>query len=182
ALLGLLERGDQRSKSRIAIVSSAANEERRGSVDTALDATHEVFPTAAQMDMLSHLLLDALHVQLEFLLVVREESVVSYGCLVLVEKVVHLPEPPLGSGRLRRFRGPLRLRVGGGDGEVSEDEPQLLSESLLDLLHDRVGCPTVGTLVVPVLDEHHLSIVRPCTVVPFSDWQSQSRWLVILLR
>src|SRR5205809_4097340 len=77
ALLGLFERGDQRSKSRIAIVSSAANEERRGSVDTALDATHEIFPNASEMDMLSHLLLEALHVQLEFLLVLGEESVVS---------------------------------------------------------------------------------------------------------
>src|SRR5207244_4350542 len=101
ALLGLFERADQRSKSRIAIVSSAANEERRGSVDTALDATHEVFPNAAQRDMLSHLLL----------------------------------------------------------------------ELLLDLLHDRVGRPTVGTLVVPVLDEHHSSIGRPFAVVPFSDGQ-----------
>src|SRR2546427_473177 len=182
AFLGLRERGDQRSKSRIAIVSSAANEERRGSVDTALDATHEVFPNASQMDMLSHLLLEALHVQLEFLLVVGEESVVSQGCLVLVEKVVHLPEPPLGGGRLRRFRGPLRLRVGGGDGEVSEDETQLRSELLLDLLHDRVGCPTVGTLVVPVLDEHHSSIGRPFAVVPFSDGQSQSGRSVIRLR
>src|SRR5256885_16186462 len=77
ALLGLFEPGDQGSKSRIANVSTTANEERRGSVDTALDATHEVFPNACEMDMLSHLLLEALHVQLDFLLVVGEESVVS---------------------------------------------------------------------------------------------------------
>src|SRR2546426_10435440 len=94
---------------------------------------------------------------------------------------MHLPEPPLGGRRLGRFRGPFRLRVGGSNGEVSENEPQLCSKFLLDLLHDRVGRPTVGTLVVPVLDEHHSSIRRPFNVVPFTDRQRQSRRLVILL-
>src|SRR2546430_15720773 len=94
---------------------------------------------------------------------------------------MHLPEPPLGGRRLGRFRGPLRLRVGGSNGEVSENEPQLCSEFLLDLLHDRVGRPTVGTLVVPVLDEHHSSIRRPFNVVPFTDRQRQSRRLIIFL-
>src|SRR5947209_18990114 len=132
------------------------------------------------MDVLSHLLLEPLHIELEFFLVSGEESVVAERCLILVEKIVHLPEPPLGGGRLGGFRGPFRLRVGGRDGEVSEDEPQLRSEFLLDLLHDGISRPTVGALVVPVLDEHHSSIGRPSTVVPFSDGQSQSRRLVIL--
>src|SRR3989449_2328084 len=182
ALLGCFERGDQGTKSGVAIVSRATNEERRRPVDTALDATHEVFSNPTRMDMLSDLLLEPLHVQLEFLLVFREESVVAKRGLILVEKIVHLPELVLDSGRLGRFRGPFRLRVGGRDGEVSEDEPQLRSEFLLDLLHDRVGRPTVGTLVVPVLDEHHASTGRPFTVVPFSDRQSQSRRSVIRLR
>src|SRR3989442_5566561 len=95
---------------------------------------------------------------------------------------VHLPEPPLGGRRLGRFRGPLRLRVGGSNGEVSENEPQLRSKFLLDLLHDRVGRPTVGTLVVPVLDEHHSSIRRPFNVVPFTDRQRQTRRVIILVR
>src|SRR2546422_3522042 len=95
---------------------------------------------------------------------------------------MHLPEPPLDGGRLGGFRGPLRLRVGGGNGEVSENEPEPRSEFLLNLLHDWVGRPTVGTLVVPVLDEHHSSIRRPFNVVPFTDRQRQSRRVVILLR
>src|SRR5947209_12065401 len=182
ALLGLFERGDQRAKSGIAIISGATTEERRSPVDTASDAAHEVFFNPTRMDVLSHLLLEPLHIELEFFLVSGEESVVAERCLILVEKIVHLPEPPLGGGRLGGFRGPFRLWVGGRDGEVSEDEPQLRSEFLLDLLHDRVGSPTVGTLVVPVLDQHHASTGRPFTVVPFSDGQSQSRRLVIRLR
>src|SRR3989442_3685725 len=95
---------------------------------------------------------------------------------------MHLPEPPLDGGRLGGFRGPLRLRVGGGNGEVSENEPEPRSEFLLNLLHDRVGRPTVGTLVVPVLDEHHSSIGRSLHMVPFCDGQGQSGRFVILGR
>src|SRR5436309_7668597 len=182
ALLGRRQRRDQGTESGIAIVSRATNEERRRPVDTALDATHEVFSNSPQMDMLSNLLLEPLHVQLEFLRIVGEDSMVGQGCLILVEKIVHLPEPPLDGGRLGGFRGPFRLRVGGSNGEVSENEPQLRSKFLLDLLHDRVGRPTVGTLVVPILDEHHSSIRRPFNVVPFTDRQRQSRRLLILLR
>src|SRR3989441_3246797 len=179
ALLGLFERGDQRAKSGIAIVSRATNEERRRPVDTALDATHEVFSNSPQMDMLSNLVLEPLHVQLEFLRIVGEESMVAEGRLILIEKIMHLPELPLDGGRLGGFRGPFRLRVGGGNGEVSENEPELRPEFLLDLLHDRVGRPAVGTLVVPVLDEHHSSIGRSLHMVPFSDGQAQSRRSVI---
>src|SRR5438552_6716463 len=143
AFLGRFERRDQRTKSGITIVSRATNEERRRPVDTALDATHEVFSNSPQMDMLSNLLLEPVHVQLEFLRIVGEESMLGQGCLILVEKIMHLPEPPLDGGRLGGFRGPFRLRVGGRNGEVSEDEPQLRSKFLLNVLHDRVRPPTV---------------------------------------
>src|SRR2546422_11556802 len=103
------------------------------------------------MDMLSNLLLEPLHVQFEFSRVVGEESMVAAGRLILVEKIMHLPEPPLDGGRLGGLRGPLRLRVGGGIGAVSEKEPGTRSEFLLNLLHDRVGRPTGATLIVHVL-------------------------------
>src|SRR6266702_1563165 len=182
ALLGRFERRDQGTNSGITLISRATNEERRRPVDTALDATHEVFSNSPQMDMLSNLLLEPLHVQLELLRIAGEESMVAQGCLILVEKIMHLPEPPLDGGRLGGLRCPFRLLVGGGNGEVSENEPEPRSEFLLDLLHDRVGRPTVGTLVVPVLDEHHASIGRPLNVVPLSDGQGQSGRLVILGR
>src|SRR5947199_7721062 len=128
ALVGRLERRAQGNKSWVAIVSRATNEERRRPVDTALDATHEVFSNPPQMDMLSNLLLEPLHVQLQFLRIVGEESMVGQGCLLLVEKIMHLPESPLDGGRLGVFGGPFRLRLGGGDGEVSENEPEPRSE------------------------------------------------------
>src|SRR6266480_5835772 len=88
ALLGLFERRDQRAKSRMAIVSSATNEERRGAVDTASDTAHEVFFNSTRMDVLSHLLLKPLHIELEFLRIVREESMVGQGCLRSEERRV----------------------------------------------------------------------------------------------
>src|SRR5947199_7056545 len=138
ALVGRLERRAQGNKSWVAIVSRATNEERRRPVDTALDATHEVFSNPPEMDMLSDLLLEPLHIQFEFLRVVGEESMVAEGRLILVEKIMHLPEPPLGGGRLGGFRGPFRLRVGGGNREVSENELEPRSGFLLDPLHEPV--------------------------------------------
>src|SRR5437667_9669987 len=125
ALLCRFECRDQRTKSGITVVSRTTNEECRRPVDTALDATHEVFSNSPQMNMLNNLLLEPLHIQLESLLVFREESVVAEGPLILVQKIVHLPELPLRGGRLGRFRVPLRLRPAGRDGEVSEDQPDL---------------------------------------------------------
>src|SRR5205809_893802 len=62
ALLGLFERGDQRAKSRMAIVSSATNEERRGAVDTASDTAHDVFCNSTRMAAPSQPLLKPPHV------------------------------------------------------------------------------------------------------------------------
>src|SRR5256885_12299263 len=83
---------------------------------------------------------------------------VGEGRLVLVKKIMHLPELPLDGGRLGGFRGPFRLRVGGGNGEVSENELELRPEFLLDLLHDRVGRPTRS-------EEHTSELQSPCNLV-----------------
>src|SRR2546430_7044354 len=142
ALLSRFERRDQRTKSGVAIVSRATNEERRRPVDTALDATHEVFSNSPQMDMLNNLLLEPLHVQLEFLRIVGEESMVGQGCLILVEKIMHLPESPLDGGRLGGFGWPFPLRAGGGKGEASDNEPRPRSQFRVELPHDQVSGPT----------------------------------------
>src|SRR6267143_3886050 len=92
---------------------------------------------------------------------------------------MHLPEPPLDGRRLGGFRGPFRLWMGSSNGEVSENEPEPRSKFLLDLLHNGIGRPTVRTLVVPILDEHHSGIRRPLTMVTLTDGQRQSRRLVI---
>src|SRR5207247_6431484 len=131
ALLSRFERRDQRTKSGIAIVSRATNEERRRPVDTALDATHEVFSNPPEMDMLSDLLLEPLHIQFEFLRVVGEESMVAEGRLILVEKITHLPEPPLRAGRLAGFRGPSRLRVRRRKVAASDNDLEPRSERVL---------------------------------------------------
>ena len=94
------------------------------------------------------------------------EVVVRKALLVLVQVVVHLPEPALRGrafGRLRRLLG---MGMRGRDGEVPEDESQPLPDALLDVLDDRVRLPTVGTLVVAVFDEGDPSITRPLDVIP----------------
>src|SRR5256885_3470908 len=54
ALLGRFECRDQRTKSGIAIVSGATNEERRRPVGTALHATHEASSNPPQTAMLAN--------------------------------------------------------------------------------------------------------------------------------
>src|SRR5512132_4617282 len=86
--------------------------------------------------------------------------------LVLVEVIVHLPEPVLGGRSLGCLRRVLRMRMCGADWEVAEHEPELLSHPFLHLFNDRIGLPTVGALIVAVLHEGHRRIRRPLDVIP----------------
>ena len=59
--------------------------------------------------------------------------------------------------------------------KVAEDEPELVAERALDLLHDRIGRAAVGTLVVSVLDERHRRIGIALDVVALADRHGQPR-------
>ena len=73
--------------------------------------------------------------------------------LVLVQAIMHLPEPTLRRCRLGCFGGLRSMRVGVAQREVPEDRSELVAEDALDLLHDRVGGAAVRALVVAVLDQ-----------------------------
>src|SRR6266481_7338102 len=101
----------------------AVDVEGRGSVDAALQAAQVVLLDSPGVDTLGQLLVEPLGVQPEALRV-GKESLVAQVSLVLVEKIVHLPELALGGRRFRSFRSLLGVRMGWRDREVAEDEPE----------------------------------------------------------
>ena len=110
---------------------------------------------------------------------VRTKVVDLQMLLVLVEVIVHLPEPVLGGSGLGRLRRVLGMRMRGTDREVAEHEPELLSHPFLDLLDDRVGLPAVGALIVAVLHEGHRRIRRALDVIPLLRHRQDRGWTPI---
>src|SRR5579872_7289103 len=82
---------------------------------------------------------------------IRQEMKVVKRVLVLVEGIVHLPEPALRGSRLRTLGRMLRVWMDGREREVPKDEAQLISQLLLDRLDEEMRRAAVGTLEVPVL-------------------------------
>src|SRR6476660_5159676 len=160
-----VERSQQRLEVVGVVVAHPVDEEGGRPVHTAADAAEEILVDPVRMNMLRELLLEQVEIELERTSV-GTEVVDLQMLLVLVELVVHLPEPVLGSGGLGRLRRVLGMRMRGSDREVAEREPELLSHPFLDLLDDRVGLPAVGTLIVAVLHEGHRRIRRTLDVIP----------------
>ena len=84
--------------------------------------------------------------------------------LVGEQQVVHLPEPALGAGGLRRLGGELRARVHVVQRQVPPDVAEVaeLGEQLAD---DRLGLPAERALEVAVLDERHRGLLGAADVV-----------------
>src|SRR5213593_1515007 len=102
-------------------------------VHAAPNATHEILMHPIGVDVLGELLVEQVEVEVERL-GVGAKIIVGEVPLVLVQMIVHLPEPAFGRrsfGRLGRLFG---VGMRGGDWEVAEDESQLLPHALLDVL------------------------------------------------
>ena len=80
------------------------------------------------------------------------------------QQVVHLPERPLGGGRLDGLGGELRVRVDVGEGQVTPDVADV-AEVGEQLAQDRLGPAAVRALEVPVLDDRHRRLDRPANVI-----------------
>src|SRR6266545_4836600 len=114
------------------------------------------------MDVLGELLVEQVEIEIESQSV-GAEILVREVSLVLVEMIVHLPELALRSRGFGRLGRELGVRMRGGDGEVAEDESELLSHAPLDVLDDRVRLPAVGALVIAILNEVTGASTEPWT-------------------
>src|SRR4029077_754154 len=86
---------------------------------------------------------------------VLDQVVRRLAILVLVEAIVHLPEPALGGGRLRGFGRLNSVRMHVPQGKVAKDRPELVAQGALKLFHDRIGGTAIGAFIVAVLDQGH---------------------------
>src|SRR5207253_11414057 len=75
----------------------------------------------------------------------------------LFRSVVHLPELLLDGGSFRGLRGMLSMRVALGQGKVPKDKAQAIPQTPLNLLDDRIGPPTIGTLIITVFHQDRKS-------------------------
>src|SRR5213078_4226405 len=83
------------------------------------------------------------------------------------------PERTLRCGSLGGLGRVFRFGMDPREGKVAEDKSQLRAECPLHVLYDRVGPPTVRTLVVAVFDQCQGSIGRARSVVVRSHRRRQ---------
>ena len=146
------------------VVSHAVDEEPWSPVDAAADAAHEVLADALGVDVLVELAFEPLGVEPEAV-GVGEQALSVQPLLVLIQKVVHRPEPVLRGCRLRSLRGLRGVRMCRRDREVAKDEAKLVSHRFLYLLDDRIRGAAVGAFVVAVLEERHGCVRRSLNMV-----------------
>jgi hypothetical protein len=89
--------------------------------------------------------------------------------LMLEEQVVHLPEFPLGGGRLGCLRGRRGARMHSGQREVAKTELETFSEMLSQGLDDLVRAAAVGALIVAVLEQRRRRRSGPDDVIASRD-------------
>src|SRR6266699_6985256 len=93
--------------------------------------------------------------------------------LMLKEVVVHLPELLLDGGSFRGLRGMLSMRVALGQGKVPKDKAQAIPQTPLNLLDDRIGLPTIGTLIITVFHQCHRGGFWSPPMISLTDWQGE---------
>ena len=149
---------------RAALNTRAVDEEGRGSLDTALNASEQILLDLRCISVVRHVLFEAVDVEVESCSVLEQVLIVK-GALMLEEVVVHLPEFALVRRGLGRFSGALRMRVDFAQWEVSVDKAKLVTQLALQSPDDMVGETTVRAFVIGVLDQRHRGCVRSLNVV-----------------
>ncbi len=124
------------------------------------------------MDPVLKLLAEAFHVQADLLGVGHDVALVEVG--VAIELVVHLPELALGAGRLGRLGRQLGMEMRRGDGQVTVDVANPITQYLLQLLDVVVDQPAVWALVIAVFDQHDPGVGRTLGMVALAHWDDQA--------
>src|SRR3954468_3091251 len=95
--------------------------------------------------------------------------------LIVVNRLVHLPEAVMLCREFRRLRRTLGIRVNLGQREMPEDESQLIAETLTQFIDDRM-CGAAGrTLVVTIFDKRRGRVVLARAMIIRRDWHSEYR-------
>jgi len=82
-----------------------------------------------------------------------EEVFILEGVLIFEQEIVHFPEAAPGASRLSRLGGVFGMRMGVGQGEIAENEPQALAQTLLNSLHRQMGLSAERAFVITVFQQ-----------------------------
>src|SRR5688500_14713619 len=135
-------------------MAKSIDEEGGCAVDATPHAAEKIFPHAWRVHMAGQFLIEPRLVEPERC-GVRRQGMISEHALVLEERIVHFPEPPLSGGGVCRLRRVLSMWMNLGERKIPEDEAQTRAELFLNLFNDWIGAPAMGTLIVAVLDQRH---------------------------
>jgi len=143
---------------------NSVDEKRRRTVYTATDAAAKIL-----LDLGCHLVggeitHEPIYVKLQ-LLGPRDQIPISQVMLVLIQHVVHFPEPVLHGGCFRRTSGGEGMGMNLGQGKIAKYEPQISIHLFLNALDNGKRLAAVGALVIAVLNECHLCVIRSLYVV-----------------
>jgi hypothetical protein len=101
--------------------------------------------------------------------------------LPVEQQLVHVPEPALQGGGLRRGRRGEGERVDAGQREMPEREPHVPAEQLAGQLDRVERLPRVRALVVGVLDDHTAYGRAPDVIDVLVQWR-QGQLVVVRYR
>ncbi len=176
----MCQRGEQRVEIVRALVADAVDEERRCTVDAALNPAPEVVthlaPIGAGRERASH----PVTIKSKFGGVLDQMVVVERE-LSLEQAVMQLPEGTLRARSFRGLGGMLGVRMNLRQREMAKYKAELASQLLLHLLHDRECLPAIGTLEIAVFHQRQGRARSACGVVTLADRRDEGHAAVLAI-
>ena len=92
--------------------------------------------------------------------------------LILVQQVVHRPEPSLCAGRVSGFGRMRGVRMHAGNREVAVSEAQLIAQAVLNHFDDRMNFAADGTFKITIFQKSYRGPNVALDVIPSGDRES----------
>lgn len=103
-----------------------------------------------------------------------QEQLAAQAFLVFKQKIMHLPEFPMGGRKLSGLCGGLSMRMRFSQGEVPKSKPEALIKMLLKALDYGVRPSAVGAFVIAVLYQGYFRSLRTLGVVFRCNWHFEN--------
>ncbi len=163
------------------VLHGAVDEKRGRGPHAALRAAVDVLVHPLQVNVLLHLVVVAIQVQLGLQRVLPQARGLQVQ-LVLEEEIVHLPELALRARRLGGLGRELGVRMHFHERELPEHEAHPVPEVLEQHFHGGISLAARRALEIPVFDDGHFRRRRPQEVIGVIDRDGKRKWLGSLHR
>src|SRR5258708_21076053 len=148
------------------------DEEGGCSTEAVVPAALRVLAHSMGIDMQRQLSLEAFYIQIQRFGILDQVILIEHR-LVFEEQIMHVPEFALRCRSFCSFCSMPGMRMNTGEGKMTVDKPQLLTEEFLKLFHDGVGCSTIWTFVISIFHEGNRCIGRSLYMITLTNWEFQ---------